>query len=672
MSSLLQQIRRTILRRDTEGLTDGQLLGWFITRREEAPFEALVRRLGPMVLGVCRRILRNPHDAEDAFQATFLVLVRKATSVVPQELVGNWLYGVAYRTAMKAKAMNSKRRAKERQSASLPRPAPQPDESWHDLQPLLDAELSGLPDKYRVPIVLCDLGGKTHKEAARQLGWPEGTVSTRLVAARRELAKRLTRRGVVLSGVSLGMVLSPHAASAAVPNALLAATVKAAGGVASGMAVTAGVVPAKVACLTEGVLKAMLLTKLKAVMMALVGVAVIASGAALLAYHGLAAGPPAAHAREEPEKREQPAKVTLLRAPEKGIQPQAAVDGKGVVHLIYFRGEPGNGDIFYVRSDDGGARFSRPLRVNSQPGSAIATGNIRGAHLAFGKNGRVHVAWMGSRKAEHPAHAHGAPIGAPMLYARLNDQGTEFEPQRNIIHAAVGLDGGGSVSADDAGNVYVTWHAPKPGDKGEENRRVWVARSTDEGKTFAHEKPISEERTGVCGCCGMRAMSDRKGNVYVLYRSATEEVHRDTYLLASKDQGRTFLSDKVQPWRVNTCPMSSFALGETRDGVLAAWETAGQVYFARIDPESGKRSEPVAAPGAGKGRKHPAVVGNDRGDTILAWTEGMGWNRGGAVAWQVFDKDGRPTAENGRSDGVPTWSLVTVVPRPDGGFTIIY
>src|SRR5262249_21094513 len=162
---------------------------------------------------------------------------------------------------------------------------------------------------------------------------------------------------------------------------------------------------------------------------------------------------------------------------------------------------------------------------NSQPGSAIATGNIRGAHLAVGKNGRVHVAWMGSGKAEHPAHAHGAPMGAPMLYARLNDTGTEFEPQRNIIHAAVGLDGGGWASADDAGNVYVTWHAPKPGDRGEESRRVWVARSTDEGRTFAHEKPVSEGRTGVCGCCGMRAMSDRQGNLYVLYRSATEEVH---------------------------------------------------------------------------------------------------------------------------------------------------
>lgn len=495
MNTILRQMRRAAVRRDTDGLTDGQLLGWFITRREEAPFEALVRRLGPMVLGVCRRILTNPHDAEDAFQATFLVLVRKATSVVPQELVGNWLHGVAYRTAMKAKAMSGKRRAKERQSASPPRPAPQPDDGWHDIQPVLDEELNGLPEKYRAPIVLCDLGGKTHKEAARQLGWPDGTLSTRLVAARRELAKRLTRRGVVFSGTSLGVVLSSQGAASNVPSALLSATVQVASPVTSGTAVPAASVSANVATLAEGMLKSMLLTKLKTVLTTIAGVAAVACGALLLIHNGFVATPQGAIAGEEPRKREQPAKVALLRAPDKGIQPQAVVDGKGVVHLIYFRGESGSGDICYVRSDDGGTRFSEPIQVNSQAGSAIATGNIRGAHLAVGKNGRAHVAWMGSRKAGHAAHAHGAPMAAPMLYARLNDKGTGFEPQRNIIHAAVGLDGGGSVCADAAGHVYVTWHAPKPGDKGEEKRRVWVARSTDEGKTFAHERPASEAGT---------------------------------------------------------------------------------------------------------------------------------------------------------------------------------
>jgi hypothetical protein len=418
----------------------------------------------------------------------------------------------------------------------------------------------------------------------------------------------------------------------------------------------------------KGVLTTMLLAKLRTAMGALLGVALVAAGAGILAVTGLVTTHQLALAGDKPAAGERPGKVTLLRAPESGIQPQAAMDAKGVLHLIYFRGEPGNGDVFYVRSDDGGTTFSRPLRANSQPASVIATGNIRGAHLAVGKNGRAHVAWMGSGKAgpKGPSNA------TPMLYARLDDKGTAFEPQRNVIRAAPGLDGGGSVCADDHGNVYVTWHAPEPGSSGEDKRRVWVARSTDEGKTFADETPASAEGTGACGCCGMRAFCDTKGNIYFLYRSASLGINRDTYLLISTDRGKKFQSDKVQEWKVGLCPMSSFALAEGKDVVLAAWETDGQVYCARIDPKSGKRSEPLPAPGEGKGRKHPVVAGNARGETILVWTEGMGWKRGGAVAWQVFDADGTPTAEKGRSDGVPTWSLVTVITRADGSFAVIY
>jgi RNA polymerase sigma factor (sigma-70 family) len=661
-SRVIEHLRQAVLRRDGEGLTDAQLLGSFIAAREEAAFEALVRRHGAMVLGVCRRVLRDPHEAEDAFQATFLVLVPRAAAVVPRESVGNFLYGVAYRTALKARAMNSKRRAKERVLAGRPGPRAREDGPWHELQLLLDHELNGLPDKYCAPVVLCDLERKTHKEAARHLGWPEGTLSTRLVAARRLLAKRLTRRGLTLSASALGVALTQQGASASVPAALLTATVKAAS------LGSAGPIPATVAALLEGVLKTMFGTQLKTLTAILLGVVVAAGGAGLLGYHSLVAPAPAAPPADGADKAARAGGVSLLRVPDKGIQPQVVVDAKGVVHMIYFRGRPGGGDVFYVRSDDGGAHFSAPLQVNSQADSVIAIGTIRGAHLALGKNGRVHVAWMGSDKAEPKAPHH----GAPMLYSRLNDHGTAFEPQRNVIHTAVGLDGGGSVGADESGNVYVAWHAPAPGVKGEENRRVWVARSADEGKTFAAEKPASEEGTGACGCCGMRAFGTGKGSLYMLYRSATHEVNRDTYLLASMEQGSTFRGERLQKWNIRACPMSSFALAEVDAGVVAAWETEGQVYFARVDPHSHKRLEPVSAPGASRDRKHPVVAGNARKETILVWTEGTGWDRGGALAWQVFDKDGRPTAERGRTDGVPTWSLAAVFARPDGGFTIVY
>jgi hypothetical protein len=359
----------------------------------------------------------------------------------------------------------------------------------------------------------------------------------------------------------------------------------------------------------------------------------------------------------------------LLRVPNHGIQPQVAVDGKGVVHLIYFKGDPANGDLFYCRSEDG-VHFKDPLPVNSHPGSAIAIGNIRGAQLALGKNGRVHVAWNGSQKAE----PRGPGKASPMLYTRLNDAGTAFEPQRNLIQSAFGLDGGGSVAADGAGNVYVFWHAPSPGKKGEEQRRVWVAVSTDEGKTFAAEKAAYAKPTGACGCCGMRAFADSKGTVHVLYRGATKGgEQRDTYLLTSKDGGKSFQGEDLHPWPTNLCPMSSAAFAEGPTGiVVGAWETREQVYFTRIDPAAGKRSDPAVPPGKGKGRKHAVAAVNARGEMILVWTEGMGWNRGGAVVWQVYDKDGKATEEQGRAAGVPVWSLAATFVRPDGTFAIVY
>ncbi len=348
MRGVLRHLRGATLLRDAADVSDGQLLERFLARRDEAAFEALVRRHGPMVLGVCRRVLRDAHDAEDAFQATFLVLVRKARSVVPRERVGNWLHGVAYRTALRARSAATLRRAKERQSAGVPREQAPPGGAWEEVLPLLDRELHGLPEKYRVAIVLCDLQGKTRREAARQLGWPEGTLSCRLARGRDLLARRLSRHGVQVSGAALALGLARG--TAAVPASLLAQ---------STAAVLAGAVPAGVAALTQGVLKAMLLTRLKIGAALVLALGFVVAGAGALQSPGAAAGegevkasaalaPAAGKPAGRPPQRRHEVKGEIRR------------DGNQEVWTLDFRfreprlcrlAAPGRGDFWYLSYD---------------------------------------------------------------------------------------------------------------------------------------------------------------------------------------------------------------------------------------------------------------------------------------------------------------------------------
>lgn len=269
MGMVIRRLRRAEAWKDRSAWTDGQLLASFIDAEDQAAFEALVRRHGPMVFGVCRRVVRHHHDAEDAFQATFLVLARKASFVRPRERVANWLHGVALRIAMKARTAAARRGGRERQVDDMPEPEAVQQDAWSDLQPLLDQELNGLPENYRLPILLCDLQGKTIKEATRRLGWPQGTLAGRLARGRKLLARRLANRGIMLSAASMAALISHDAASAAVPTSLVSSTIKNAAMIAAGQAI-----PSKVAILMEGALKAMLLNKLKTLAVGLLLVAV--------------------------------------------------------------------------------------------------------------------------------------------------------------------------------------------------------------------------------------------------------------------------------------------------------------------------------------------------------------------------------------------------------------
>jgi RNA polymerase sigma factor (sigma-70 family) len=298
MNQVSQRILRLAFQWDGGDLTDAQLLDLFLSRHDERAFEALIYRHGPMVMGVCRRTLGCVEDAEDAFQATFLVLVRRARSIKPRGMVGNWLHGVAYRTAMKAKVMRVRRVARERRAREMARPDARQEEVWEQLSPLIDKELNGLPEYYRSAVILCDLEGMSRKEAAHKLGWSEGTLSGRLARARALLARRLSRTGLSISGGALAVLLSEQAASACLSSSVVASTSKAAILMTTGQATISGLVSANVLSLTNGVLKAMLLTKLKITTLALLGVAVLGVGISLLPGPAQAQKQEAAHEKQ--------------------------------------------------------------------------------------------------------------------------------------------------------------------------------------------------------------------------------------------------------------------------------------------------------------------------------------------------------------------------------------
>lgn len=355
-------------------------------------------------------------------------------------------------------------------------------------------------------------------------------------------------------------------------------------------------------------------------------------------------------------------RVAILSLPAGGIQPQAAVDAAGVLHVVYFSGEPAGGDLYYARMGRGERTISAPVRVNSVAGSALATGSVRGAQISIGRSGRVHIAWHGSKPLTPKDSGH-----VPMWYSRSTDA-SHFEPQRVLSGAAIGLDGG-TVAADLVGHVIVAWHAggERPG---EGHRTVYLARSSDDGGTFSAPAAATSAPVGACGCCGMRAMFDRTGALHVLYRAATDGTHRDTTWLMLN--GSTALPPlRVHPWQLDACPMSTYSLAASGDGMVAAWETAQQIYWTHLNPAAHSFAAPAAIPGQGGARKHPTVAVNAGGDTLIAWTEGTAWKRGGRFAWRLTDRTGAQRSASPDAGDVPVWGLVSAVALPDGSFVIL-
>ncbi len=436
--------------------SDGHLLERFATRRDQSAFKALMRRHGPLVWAVCRRLLQEPHAAEDAFQATFLVLVKKAGSLRVQRSLANWLYGVAYRTAAKARTTAIRRQAHERRAPTMPTPDPVADLVWQDLRPVLDEELSRLPDKYRAPLVLCYLEGKTGEEAARLLGWTVGTLWGRMARGRELLSGRLARRGVTLSAGLLGTALAQNAVSAAgPPAALLAATARAGLLMVGGHALAAGVVSPQAASLVKAALHSQLLSKVKAVGAVLFLGMLVGIGAATGAISRPGAQPGPAPSEPVALARPQPAAAIQGLAPDPRIAPFLPED-RGLIWSA-------------VGKDLRGLDLSR----RNLPRAVLTSANLGGACLRDTNLTRASLVGANLRRADlrgatlvqaslQGADLTGANLDRADLSMALHDGDTRwpagFVPEgRGVILCAIGKDlSGRDLSARNLTNAVLT------------------------------------------------------------------------------------------------------------------------------------------------------------------------------------------------------------------------
>ena len=378
----VRQLERLYTTGGVSGLTEDQLLDRFVARNDEAAFEAIVARHGPMVLSVCRRWLRDPNDVDDAFQATFLVLVRKAGSLRQRGLLGNWLYGVAYKVAVRARTDSARRQAMEKNVKSDLAVSTEASKT----DPELDEEIHRLPEKYRAPIVLCYLEGRTHDEAAVQLRWPVGTVKGRLARARDLLKSRLSRRGVtVASSVVIGEMLARDAsASVVLSEKLVSLTVRVAALVAKNKstAAAAGILSAKAVSLSEGVIQLMSLSKLKMLAVTFAVTGTMLSGASLYAY------------QQGSEPNPQAAKV------------ENPAQSKGFTATLTSNPAPS--------SASKAATQPQPAAPATSSGASIPVGSMGGGGMAGGMSGvaaidtenlRIKIAQLGPRIAAHDKSA---------------------------------------------------------------------------------------------------------------------------------------------------------------------------------------------------------------------------------------------------------------------------
>lgn len=608
MGPLLRHLRKILNPAAASNIGDVELLERFVQQRDEAAFELLVWRHQRMVMGVCRRVLGNAHDAEDAFQAAFLTLARKAHSLRRHRAVAAWLHKVAYHIALRTRKNASQRKTVDLDPADLVSLSGPVDEAMRrDLATVLDAEVSRLPEKYRVPVVLCYLQGKTYQEASSQLSVPLGTLSARLTRARDLLRTRLLRRGVVISSVGLSAALMPDALASAGMAPLIGSLIRAAGAVAAD-GVAAGLVSARTLALTEGMLRMMFMTKVKIVLAASLVVAV-AAGLATLSHATRAADTPVA-LTEEPHKetlmglsQEAPKVVPLVQS-DKAEQENGIAWGKAAHGLqagIGFRRgdqttyEVGQSVTFAVYLRNVSAKAIRvshiePLFQESVP----QVEDSKGRRLAVGTGpidlGRVAIVERSLEAGQR------ITLGYPWFRIQpLGWRGEVLGPtccaepgqyKVRYIGFPLRLDDGQDISLGTK-SVELTIGKSK-GERGDSSFDPFRPSSRSrEGETISPIIPLPEETTNPAASPRLFYVPRRSLNIPVCISPQRRDQIAEMVLLASADKGETWEQiDRQLP------TAKEFHFRAPRDGTY--WLIVQTVdKQGRLEPENPDRVKPT-------------------------------------------------------------------------------
>ena len=363
-------------------------------------------------------------------------------------------------------------------------------------------------------------------------------------------------------------------------------------------------------------------------------------------------------------------KVAFEKTPHGGIQPQAIIDARGTLHLLYYKGKPREGDLYYVSRTKGERSFSAPLKANNIAGSACCIGSIFRARMAIDRDGFVHVLWNGSfgfvkKQWEKKGKQRTPEEFTYLFYARLADDRKSFRQQVNLNRNTYGLDGNGSITVDRNGVIRVFWHAKI---KGRPDRMAFMVQSTNRGKSFSIEKPITQRPVGACECCTLEAFSSSSGKTFVAYRTA-EKTGRDTVIFSAEKHNNAFKEIHRHSWKVFTCPASTFAFAEDAQRIYAAWETKGHIYTKDI--LSSSASTKVSS--GNKNCKYPSIAINSRGDRLTTWSTNTGWGEGGYIQYQLTNRNGTVISQSNRPGHSPAaYSFSSACTLTTGDFIIFY